>query len=101
LSELPARLSALAIQRLEALHHEVAGLQALADLAQVLDPGRKLGRWQLAGRLSAHLARFESTSWPRIHRGGREPRGPAEAAMVRIMAANLPMSQRRLVDLIG
>lgn len=96
----PPRLSALALDRLEDLRIQVAGLEALGELAAVLDPAGHASRWATAGRLAELLARFETTSWPRNLRGGRMPRNQAEAAMVRILEANLPRSQRRIIDLI-
>jgi hypothetical protein len=101
LTELAARLSALAIQRLEAAHLGAAGLEALAELAQVLDPGRRLTTWALAQAIEAHLERFSSAAYPRISRGGREPRNHAERAMALYLAAGLPRSDRRIWDLLA
>jgi hypothetical protein len=95
------RLSDEAIARIEAMLVEADGLRALSALALLRDPTGELGRWQLAGRVEALLSRFASTAWPRIARGGREPKNPAEEAMTKILAAGLPMSRRRLLDLIG
>jgi hypothetical protein len=96
-----SRLSAQARDRLATLHIEQAGLRALNEMVRTLDPGLKLSRWALAGRVAAHIDRFEATAWPRISRGAREPRGPAEAAMCAMLRAGLPRSQKRICDLIA
>ncbi len=95
------RLSGLALDRLDGLRTEADGLLALSEFCGLLDPGHTTARYRLAGIVAAHLQRFEAAAWVRIRRGGREPRGPAEAAMCAMLRADLPRSRRRIVDLIG
>lgn len=72
---------------------------ALAELAMLLDSGpRPRSRWSLAGEIERRLLRFETTAWPRILRGDREPQGRLEECMVRILACpSGPRCQGRIV----
>ena len=95
------RLSPVGIERLAAHRIEADALSALAELAELLDPDARLGRWELAGLVADRLRRFESTAWRRIARGGRTPQGATEAALARIAASGLPRVRRRIWDLLG
>jgi len=96
-----SRLSSLALSRLEAAHLEAAALEALSALAALLDPAGRLTTWQLARLVAEHVCRFETMAWPRIRRGGRTPRNPAEHLMSAYLGADLPRSARRIWDLLA
>jgi hypothetical protein len=69
-------------------------------LSEILDPDGTLTRSAPSGRISAALARFETTAWPRIRRGLRQPRTELEAVMAEILLCDCPRSARRLRDVL-
>jgi len=95
------RLSPAGLERMTAHQMEADGLAALAELAELLDPGGRRGRWELAGLVSQRLRRFEGGPVQRIRRGARPPRDPAERALAAIASSNLPRSRRKIWDLLA
>ena len=95
------QLSDIACERLAVLDCEREALIALGQLADLLDPAGDSGRWTRAGMIAARLQRFESTSWPRIRRGHREPQGTVERLLSLIAASSLPRSRRKIWSLLG
>ena len=75
--------------------------QAMASLAGLLDPGKTLSTWTLAGRVADRLRLFLSTAHDRIAAGHREPHNELERALMAVCVADCPTSQRRLFDLLA
>lgn len=94
------RLSDDGQRRLEAAQTEAEALRALSELAVLLGVEER-GRWWAAGELAARLQRFEAAAWPRIRRGGREPRNRAEALLAALCRSELPRSRDRIYKLLG
>lgn len=93
-------LSPEASRRIEIAASEITALQALCELADLLhvDAGT---RWEVARVISARLARFEATAWPRIAAGYREPRDRLEKLLAAMAASKaVPRSPRRIFDLL-
>ena len=94
-------LSAEAMRRIDACWREVHALAALAELAALLDPDGTLGRWHVAGELSARVRRFEAVGYRRIVKGGRSPQGRLEALLTAVCRSSLPRSRERIYALLG
>ena len=94
------RLSPAAAERLANASAEIAGLLALGELAELLDPDGTRGRWRVAGDLAARLSRFEAGAWPRIRAGYREPRDRLESLLAVIAASSLPRSRENIWRLL-
>ena len=95
-----AALSRDALKRLDVARRTAAGIEAVAELADLLGADGA-GRWAVAGELSRRLGLFESTAYPRIARGSRKPRGRVEELLAAICSApKLPRSRERIYDLI-
>ena len=95
-----AALSDEALDRLAAARRTAAGLEAVAELAELLGDDQA-GRWAAAGRLEHAIRRFESAAYRRISTGARPPQGRAEELLVAICSApGLPRCRRRLFDLL-
>jgi len=87
--------------RLEAAVDLADAVLAVATAADLLDPDRRLSRWQLAGELEAALSDFAERGYRTIAAGRRGPQNALEAALVRILrCATCPRSQRRLFALL-
>lgn len=94
-----ARLAPAALERIESARAEIAALEALAELAELLDPDAA-ARWATAGAISERLARFEATAWPRIRVGHRAPRDRLEDLLARLAASALPRTQDNISRLL-
>lgn len=73
---------------------------ALRDLADMLSRDRP-SLWKTADEIARRLDRFESTAWPRIQAGARQPRDSVEKALSRVLACHEgPRSHRRIFELL-
>jgi len=99
-----AELSPAALQRLQQAlgeaHQCARRDSALRRAGELLDPDRRLSRSALSERLAAALRRFETTAWPRIRRGLREPRTELEAVLAEVLTCDCPRSPRRIRDVL-
>ena len=73
---------------------------ALAQLVAALDPSDRASTWNRAQNIAARLKRFETTTWPRIRAGHRQPRDTTEEALLALCVADTPRSPRRLWGLL-
>jgi len=96
---LDKRLSDEGRARLAAARRTAAGIEAVAELAELLrdDAG---GRWHLAGELSRRLRRFENEAYKEIRTGYREPTDRLETLLAAVCASSLPRSRERLYRLL-
>ena len=94
-----AALSQDALKRLDVARRTAAGIEAVAELAELLraDEG---GRWAVAGELSRRLELFERTTYQDIRRGCCEPTGRFETLLAAVCASSLPRSRERLYRLL-
>ena len=96
-----SRLSQEAIARLAGARRTVDGIEALGELAQLLNPDSTRRRWAVAGDIAERLASFETAAFARIRRGGRSPRDRLEELLFAVAASALPRDRRNLFNLLG
>lgn len=98
----PPGLSEAGRARLGALQAEARALEALADLADLLDPEGTRTRWSLATDIAGRLRHFEQGASQRIRAGGREPRDCVERLLCALAnCPRFPRDPRRLWDLLA
>lgn len=95
------RLSDQARARIEAANRERTALEALGQLAALLDPGEKRSRRAVAGEIAARLGHFQSAGYRLIAKGYRQPRNTTETLMLAILASDLPGTPDNLARLLG
>ena len=94
-------LSEEAHRRLDQAERLIDGLEALAEVNQLLSQDQP-SRWARADDIAARLHRFEATAWPRIKQGHRRPRGTLESLLSRLASCDaLLRSERKIYDLLG
>jgi hypothetical protein len=88
--------------RLTASNRMATRNRALLRAAGILDAGRNLPAWELAGHLAHEVNRFETAIWPRIQQGTQGPLSPLQSALRDAFAtgAKVLTSRRRLYDLL-
>jgi len=90
------RLHPAAAERVEAALEYADAIQAVAELAELLDDGSR-AVWSLAGEIEHRAKRYEGTVY-----GRRPPRNAVEARLERIVRSpTCPRSRRRLVDILS
>ena len=94
-------LSPEARERLTAARRTIAALEALGELAQLLNPEGTRRRWAIAGDIAARLKHFEVVAFARICRGGRKPRDRIEELLFTVAASALPRDRRNLFNLLS
>ena len=94
------RLSSQTAEAIATADRLLARDTALIELVAMLDPDGTRSAWAIAGDLAERLRRFQSTAWPRICNGAREPRNILETALAACCAAGCPRTQRKLYELV-